>query len=145
MYISSHAPLHTLPLPIYPKLQAQVKEPTVLKQVADTWQSSELVVHSLISAGDNNMSVKGRCVEPSIHYKACPSYLKRVWLDQSGLSNRNPLRWRVQESLLLRGHVRLYFTVSFDAFAIKHFKVTVLDLTYWDQHSWAYSCTVVVK
>lgn len=38
-----------LPLPVYPELQAQVKEPPVLVQVADSWQSWEFAVHSSIS------------------------------------------------------------------------------------------------
>ena len=46
-----------LPLPVYPNLQAQVKEPIVLEQVADAWQSSVCAVHSLISAEDKSTSI----------------------------------------------------------------------------------------
>lgn len=43
-------PLQDVPSPVYPSLQAQVKEPTVLEQVADVWQLWVLDVHSSVSS-----------------------------------------------------------------------------------------------
>ena len=44
-----NSPIHDLPSPVYPSLHVQVKEHSVLVQVADEWQSWVLVVHSSIS------------------------------------------------------------------------------------------------
>jgi len=44
-----HLPVQVLPSPAYPELQAHVKPPTVLVQVASALQSSLFVAHSSIS------------------------------------------------------------------------------------------------
>ena len=41
--------MQTVPFPSYPERHVQVKDPTVLAQIAFTWQLSVLVSHSLIS------------------------------------------------------------------------------------------------
>ena len=59
LFFINHVPLHVLPLPVYPGLQAQRYEPIVLEHCAFTWQVEGKEVHSLTSAGKrNNVSIK---------------------------------------------------------------------------------------
>ena len=44
-----YSPLHVIPFPVYPLLQAQLKDPFVLVQVASLSQLSTPSVHSSIS------------------------------------------------------------------------------------------------
>ena len=59
LFFINHVPLHVLPLPVYPGLQAQRYEPIVLEHCAFKWQVEGKEVHSLTSAGKrNNVSIK---------------------------------------------------------------------------------------
>ena len=46
----AYTPSHVTPFPVYPSLQAHVKEPGVLVQVALVWQLLVFSVHSSTSA-----------------------------------------------------------------------------------------------
>ena len=51
--------MHFFPFPVYPSTHSQVKDPTVLVQVALLWQSSEFSIHSSISVAMGQSGVSG--------------------------------------------------------------------------------------
>ena len=72
LFFINHVPLHVLPLPVYPGLQAQRYEPIVLEHCAFKWQVEGKEVHSLTSAGKrNNVSIKWsmRCLPDLTEWK----------------------------------------------------------------------------
>ena len=64
-----HSPLHVIPSPPYPVLQAHVKDPSVLVQEACTWQGDS-VIHSSTSAGRR---LHHTYVADGTGAKVCPS------------------------------------------------------------------------
>ena len=55
----NYVPVHVLPLPVYPSLQTQRYEPTVLLHCAFTWQGESEELHSFMSETDiNNIPIK---------------------------------------------------------------------------------------
>ena len=72
-----HLPLHISPSPVYPRLQAHVKDPSVLVQEALAWQG-DWVTHSSMSASRRVIVQLRKTTQSNYHKKSKINYQELV-------------------------------------------------------------------